>query len=89
MHEQVTRASDVLEALNISVGALLSIQTQLQLFRFVGQTSLRTGLPLVVSVRLRGDQLGLGRRAQPRPRSATRQRQGVPERDVEGPEIGR
>ncbi|KAL1484446.1 hypothetical protein MTO96_032584 [Rhipicephalus appendiculatus] len=59
MHEQVTRASDVLEALNISTGALLSIQTELQLFRFVGQTSLRTGLPLVVSVRLRGDQLVL------------------------------
>ncbi|KAH8027499.1 hypothetical protein HPB51_007032 [Rhipicephalus microplus] len=59
MHEQVTRASDVLETLNVSAAPLQSIQTQLQLFRFVILTSLRTGLPSVVSVKLRRNQLFL------------------------------
>ncbi|KAL3250670.1 hypothetical protein MRX96_055416 [Rhipicephalus microplus] len=59
MHEQVTRASDVLEALNVSAATLQLIQTQLQLFRFVILTSLRTALPSVVSVKLRRNQLFL------------------------------
>ncbi|XP_070378645.1 uncharacterized protein [Dermacentor albipictus] len=59
MHEQLTRASDVLRALNISADGLRLIETQRILFRFVVRTSLRTGLPSVVSVVLRGSQLVL------------------------------